>query len=62
MQLKQLNISKYKYFGYGLSKAAFLSNPGGKGAFSFPNRSFHNNATIFGVDMSSSVQRYSNSW
>ena len=45
---KNTDVSKYKYFGYGITFD-------GKGAFSHPNGSFGNNAIIFGVDMSSSV-------
>ena len=45
---KNADISKYKYFGYGIGFD-------GKGVFSRPSGGFSNNAIIFGVDMSSSV-------
>ena len=44
---KNTDISKYKYFGYGIGLD-------GKGAFSHPSGGFGNNAIIFGVDMWSS--------
>ena len=46
--IKNADINKCKYSGYGI---AFDE----KGAFSQPGGGFANNAIIFGVDMSSSV-------
>ena len=45
---KNADISKYKYYGYGIGFD-------GKGAFSCPSGGFGNSVIIFGVDMSSSV-------
>ena len=45
---KNTDVNKYKYSGCGIGFDR-------KGAFSHPTGSFGNNATIFGVDMSSSV-------
>ena len=45
---KNADVSKYKYFGYGIGFD-------GKGAFLHPSGSFGNNAIIFGVDISFSV-------
>ena len=46
--IKNADVSKFKYSGYGIGFD-------GKGVFSHPTGSFGNNAIIFGVDMSSSV-------
>ena len=46
---KNSDTDKNKYFGYGIEFD-------GKGVFSHPTGSFGNNARIFGVDTSSSVQ------
>ena len=46
---KNADVYKYKYFGHGIGFD-------GKGVFSHPTGSFGNNARIFGVDTSSSVQ------
>ena len=46
---KNPDVYKYKYFGHGIGFD-------GKGVFSHPTGSFGNNARIFGVDTSSSVQ------
>ena len=45
---KNVEVNKYKYFGYGIGFD-------GKGVFSRPTGSFGYNAKIFGTDMSSSV-------
>ena len=45
---KNTDVDKYKYSGYGIGFD-------GKGASEHPTGSFGNNAIIFGVDMSSSV-------
>ena len=45
---KNTDVNKYKYSGYGIGFD-------GKGVFSHPTGSFGINATIFGVDMRSSV-------
>ena len=45
---KNTDVNKYKYSGCGIGFDR-------KGVFSHPTGSFGNNATIFGVDMSSSV-------
>ena len=45
---KNADISKYKYFGYGVGF-------GGHGSFSFPSGGFGCNVIMFGVDMSSFI-------
>ena len=47
--VKNADIDKYKYYGYGIGFDT-------KGTFSFPNGRFGKNVIMFGVDMSPSVR------